>query len=148
MALRLHADGLPHQELGGGATWRLPSRTRRKLAQQAANLLAAVAGGTAAAPDTGEMRREMRREIEIEIEIEIRREPKLISLAREALRKAPTECDELGISEGLRAVLSRAEEARRRQRQQRIEASSRAAGQGSGARGEANAADTAPERAG
>ena len=139
MALRLHADGLPHQELGGGATWRLPSRTRRKLAQQAANLLemrreieieieiemqaanllAAVAGGTAAAPDTGEMRRE--------IEIEMRREPKLISLAREALRKAPTECDELGISEGLRAVLSRAEEARRRQRQQRIEASSRAA---------------------
>jgi hypothetical protein len=69
----------------------------------------------------------MRREIEIEIEIEMRREPKLISLAREALRKAPTECDELGISEGLRAVLSRAEEARRRQRQQRIEASSRAA---------------------
>jgi hypothetical protein len=119
----LHAEGLPHQELGGGATWRLPSRTRRKLAQQAANLLAAVAGGTAAAPDPGEMRRE----IEIEIEIEMRREPKLISLAREALRKAPTECDELGISEGLRAVLSRAEEARRRQRQQRIEASSRAA---------------------
>jgi len=147
MALRLHADGLPHQELGGGATWRLPSRTRRKLAQQAANLLAAVAGGTAAAPDTGEMRRE--------IEIEMRREPKLISLAREALRKAPTECDELGISEGLRAVLSRAEEARRRQRQQRIEASSRAASQGSGAqhgaRGEANAADTddtAPEARG
>ena len=128
------------QELGGGATWRLPSRTRRKLAQQAANLLAAVAGGTAAAPDTGEMRRE--------IEIEMRGESKLISLAREALRKAPTECDQLGISEGLRAVLSRAEEARRRQRQQRIEASSRAAGQGSGARGEANAADTAPERAG
>lgn len=128
------------QELGGGATWRLPSRTRRKLAQQAADLLAAVAGGTAVAPDTGEMRRE--------IEIEMRGESKLISLAREALRKAPTECDELGISEGLRAVLSRAEEARRRQRQQRIEASSRAAGQGSGARGEANAADTAPERAG
>ena len=128
------------QELGGGATWRLPSRTRRKLAQQAANLLAAVAGGTAVAPDTGEMRRE--------IEIEMRGESKLISLAREALRKAPTECDQLGISEGLRAVLSRAEEARRRQRQQRIEASSRAAGQGSGARGEANAADTAPERAG
>jgi hypothetical protein len=97
----------------------------------------------------------MRREIEIEIEIEMRREPKLISLAREALRKAPTECDELGISEGLRAVLSRAEEARRRQRQQRIEASSRAASQGSGAqhgaRGEANAADTddtAPEARG
>ena len=128
------------QELGGGATWRLPSRTRRKLAQQAADLLAADAGGTAVAPDTGEMRRE--------IEIEMRGESKLISLAREALRKAPTECDELGISEGLRAVLSRAEEARRRQRQQRIEASSRAAGQGSGARGEANAADTAPERAG
>lgn len=128
------------QELGGGATWRLPSRTRRKLAQQAADLLAALAGGTAVAPDTGEMRRE--------IEIEMRGESKLISLAREALRKAPTECDELGISEGLRAVLSRAEEARRRQRQQRIEASSRAAGQGSGARGEANAADTAPERAG
>ena len=128
------------QELGGGATWRLPSRTRRKLAQQAADLLAAVAGGTAVAPDTGEMRRE--------IEIEMRGESKLISLAREALRKAPTECDQLGISEGLRAVLSRAEEARRRQRQQRIEASSRAAGQGSGARGEANAADTAPERAG
>ena len=128
------------QELGGGATWRLPSRTRRKLAQQAADLLAAVASGTAVAPDTGEMRRE--------IEIEMRGESKLISLAREALRKAPTECDELGISEGLRAVLSRAEEARRRQRQQRIEASSRAAGQGSGARGEANAADTAPERAG
>ena len=127
------------QELGGGATWRLPSRTRRKLAQQAADLLAAVAGGTAVAPDTGEMRRE--------IEIEMRGESKLISLAREALRKAPTECDQLGISEGLRAVLSRAEEARRRQRQQRIEASSRAAGQGSGARGEANAADTAPERA-
>ena len=142
MALRSHADGLPHQELGGGATWRLPSRTRRKLAQQAANLLAAVAGGTAAAPDTGEMRRE--------VEIEMRCEPKLISLAREALRKAPTECDELGISEGLRAVLSRAEEARRRQRQQRIEASSRAA-RGSGARGEANAADTddtAPEARG
>ena len=128
------------QELGGGATWRLPSRTRRKLAQQAADLLAAVAGGTAVAPDTGEMRRE--------IEIEMRGESKLISLAREALRKAPTECDQLGISEGLRAVLSRAEEARRRRRQQRIEASSRAAGQGSGARGEANAADTAPERAG
>ena len=128
------------QELGGGATWRLPSRTRRKLAQQAADLLAALAGGTAVAPDTGEMRRE--------IEIEMRGESKLISLAREALRKAPTECDQLGISEGLRAVLSRAEEARRRQRQQRIEASSRAAGQGSGARGEANAADTAPERAG
>ena len=128
------------QELGGGATWRLPSRTRRKLAQQAADLLAAAAGGTAVAPDTGEMRRE--------IEIEMRGESKLISLAREALRKAPTECDQLGISEGLRAVLSRAEEARRRQRQQRIEASSRAAGQGSGARGEANAADTAPERAG
>ena len=128
------------QELGGGATWRLPSRTRRKLAQQAADLLAALAGGTTVAPDTGEMRRE--------IEIEMRGESKLISLAREALRKAPTECDELGISEGLRAVLSRAEEARRRQRQQRIEASSRAAGQGSGARGEANAADTAPERAG
>jgi hypothetical protein len=128
------------QELGGGATWRLPSRTRRKLAQQAADLLAADAGGTAVAPDTGEMRRE--------IEIEMRGESKLISLAREALRKAPTECDQLGISEGLRAVLSRAEEARRRQRQQRIEASSRAAGQGSGARGEANAADTAPERAG
>ena len=97
----------------------------------------------------------MRREIEIEIEIEMRREPKLISLAREALRKAPTECDELGISEGLRAVLSRAEEARRRQRQQRIEASSRAECQGSGARhgarGEANAADTddtAPEARG
>ena len=107
------------QELGGGATWRLPSRTRRKLAQQAADLLAADAGGTAVAPDTGEMRRE--------IEIEMRGESKLISLAREALRKAPTECDELGISEGLRAVLSRAEEARRRQRQQRIEASSRAA---------------------
>jgi hypothetical protein len=95
----------------------------------------------------------MRREIEIEIEM--RCEPKLISLAREALRKAPTECDELGISEGLRAVLSRAEEARRRQRQQRIEASSRAASQGSGAqhgaRGEANAADThdtAPEARG
>ena len=128
------------QELGGGATWRLPSRTRRKLAQQAADLLEAVAGGTTVAPDTGEMRRE--------IEIEMRGESKLISLAREALRKAPTECDQLGISEGLRAVLSRAEEARRRQRQQRIEASSRAAGQGSGARGEANAADTAPERAG
>ena len=128
------------QELGGGATWRLPSRTRRKLAQQAADLLAADAGGTAVAPDTGEMRRE--------IEIEMRGESKLISLAREALRKAPTECDQLGIREGLRAVLSRAEEARRRQRQQRIEASSRAAGQGSGARGEANAADTAPERAG
>ena len=128
------------QELGGGATWRLPSRTRRKLAQQAADLHAADAGGTAVAPDTGEMRRE--------IEIEMRGESKLISLAREALRKAPTECDQLGISEGLRAVLSRAEEARRRQRQQRIEASSRAAGQGSGARGEANAADTAPERAG
>ena len=128
------------QELGGGATWRLPSRTRRKLAQQAADLLAALAGGTTVAPDTSEMRRE--------IEIEMRGESKLISLAREALRKAPTECDQLGISEGLRAVLSRAEEARRRQRQQRIEASSRAAGQGSGARGEANAADTAPERAG
>ena len=86
-----------------------------------------------------------------EIEIEMRGESKLISLAREALRKAPTECDQLGISEGLRAVLSRAEEARRRQRQQRIEASSRAAGQGSGARGEANAADTddtAPEARG
>ena len=69
------------QELGGGATWRLPSRTRRKLAQQAADLLAALAGGTTVAPDTGEMRRE--------IEIEMRGESKLISLAREALTPAP-----------------------------------------------------------
>ena len=108
------------QDLGGGATWRLPSKSRMRLARHAADLLAAfsetetdaqadddrVAGvavchaaDAAAAADAAYF--------------SLRgppREPpptKLVARAREALRKAPDECDEIGISEGLREVIAR-----------------------------------------
>ena len=94
--------------LADGTTWRLPSKTRLTLARHAADLLAIssrshadllaahVAGASAAAdaPST--------------------EHAKLLRRAREALRKAPAECDLLGISADLRSVLWKAEQAKRR----------------------------------
>ena len=75
-------------DLGGGATWRLPSKSRLKLASRAATLLA------------------------VACEEPHPKHSALLQAAREALTKAPQECAALGVAEGLRAVILRREDAK------------------------------------
>lgn len=79
-------------DLGGGVTWRLPSKTRLRLAEHARTLLLSFASAdpsssSSAAPTSSP------------------EHTRLVNRAREALKKAPAECEQLGITAALADVI-------------------------------------------
>ena len=86
-------------DLGGGKRWRLPSNTRLRMAQHAQSLLLAAApADTTGSPE----------------------QARLLKRAREALRKAPSECDDLKVTAALRQVVADAEAAKLRAQAARL----------------------------
>ena len=85
--------------LGGGRTWRLPSKTKLRMATHVQSLLLASSSASSSSttsasgsnPTTSDADR-----------------ARLVRRAREALRKAPAECDTLGITSALRRVVQQA----------------------------------------